>query len=572
MNGFTSGDSRIKYLVLLCGLVFALALSAAAPSSHAAVGDDSFSEVVYSNGGRLVISNSDGSDRRLLTRQGLFPYSGGDVAPEFSPDGSQIAFMGGGSFYDEGGANLMVMDRDGSNLRSLSQIGADPSWAPDGKSIFYLENNEGKQTIKNLSLDGSGTTTVFEHKGPKLRITDLDPSPSGDQLIVGMEGWTKSHGREFARMFLVDTRTGASSLLAKHASRGDWSPDGSRIVFDSKRKRIDEYCWKGRCSSVSHLYVMDADGTGVRRLIPGGGTWNETNSRWSPDGTRISLTSNRNGSNEIYTVKLDGSCLAFLTNGSPDSFQGSWNPTGTGPAGRQGCGNAGAIPVIEYPTRNYGTIFGHPNMWLGESYLSNATSQGHDLEAGEKPWPAVDNDVYYSDCLEFNPNECDYGVSLQTERVCRVLPTVFELWDPVVYKGMVKRRGALVVFWGWEGEKGVAAAEVLSGGRSIWLSSGGPSDWHNEFPRARFLRMVDQLRPTWQVSLSADDLPAAQLAPWTLKMYRKVLRLRQNNSFKVTAKKAGMSKRTLKYQLATARDIERLGPVGQAKGCGVGSD
>ena len=60
-----------------------------------------------------------------------------------------------------------------------------------------------------------------------------------------------------------------------------WSPDGKRIAFTSNRDGNYE------------IYVMNADGTGLRNLTqpPGAGQLRA----WSPDGKRLAFISNRDG-------------------------------------------------------------------------------------------------------------------------------------------------------------------------------------------------------------------------------------------------------------------------------------
>ena len=55
-------------------------------------------EIVYSNGGRIISINADGSDRKVLTRRGKTRTPGrfeepiGDRFPRSSPDGTRILF------------------------------------------------------------------------------------------------------------------------------------------------------------------------------------------------------------------------------------------------------------------------------------------------------------------------------------------------------------------------------------------------------------------------------------------------------------------------------------------------
>ena len=69
-----------------------------------------------------------------------------------------------------------------------------------------------------------------------------------------------------------------------------WSPDGSQIAFSV----VD--------GAFGNVFVMNADGSGEQRDRPDGLVQHQA--AWSPDGSRIAFSSNRDGDNEIYTVKL----------------------------------------------------------------------------------------------------------------------------------------------------------------------------------------------------------------------------------------------------------------------------
>ena len=87
-----------------------------------------------------------------------------------------------------------------------------------------------------------------------------------------------------------------------------WSPEGDKLAFSDHA-----------CTDESDLFVMNADGTGVRQLFETRA--NETEATWSPDGKKIAfdrfkLTSDLGfvpGSGEIYVVGDNGKSLTNLT-------------------------------------------------------------------------------------------------------------------------------------------------------------------------------------------------------------------------------------------------------------------
>ncbi|MFY9558375.1 MAG: winged helix-turn-helix domain-containing protein, partial [Blastocatellia bacterium] len=131
-----------------------------------------------------------------------------DGVPVWSPDGSTIAFWSN----RDGKNEIYVMDPDGSNVRRLTNNLADddvPRWSPDSRKIVFDSERDGNKEIYVMDADG----------GNQTRLTRNDA---------------------------ID-------------SAATWSPDGSKIAFSSNRDNSYPFNFD--------IYVMNPDGSDVRRIV-----------------------------------------------------------------------------------------------------------------------------------------------------------------------------------------------------------------------------------------------------------------------------------------------------------------
>lgn len=91
---------------------------------------------------------------------------------------------------------------------------------------------------------------------------------------------------------LAASRPPASAMVDPNGGRSPaFSPDGTRIAFISSTLHTPPDLW-----------IMNADGTGARRLTTRGAHA----LRWAPDGKSITFLARRKGYDEVMTVALDG--------------------------------------------------------------------------------------------------------------------------------------------------------------------------------------------------------------------------------------------------------------------------
>jgi Tol biopolymer transport system component len=154
-----------------------------------------------------------------------------------------------------------------------------------------------------------------------LRLSSSTPCPSSKAKASGLGStgrssspWATRCGSppRWPRRSTTLTATGWST--AGNDGQGNFSPDGSRITWITDRDGNFE------------IYSGNVDGSGATRLTNSPAL--ELFPEWSPDGTRIAFTSQRDGNEEIYVMNADGTNPVRLTNDPGIDTRPSWAPDG----------------------------------------------------------------------------------------------------------------------------------------------------------------------------------------------------------------------------------------------------
>jgi WD40 repeat protein len=515
-------------------------------------------KVAFSSGGRVFTIAADGSQRHQLTGPShpLSEYIG-DSEPVFSPDRTMLAFV---RFFrvsgDETRSQIYLSQSDGSGQQALTGprrdvYAIDPRWSPDGEWLAFARFSYRHERFVSAILRkrGDGTerrTIAREVLGPLSKtlayLTEPAWAPDGTHLAYTR---TRLDRRAYFRpsLHLINRNGTGRRLLRQDAGTADFSPNGSKIAFSSIRDRNGSNCGSDECSYLGEIYVMNADGTHLRRLTHNKGS--DTDPDWSADGHHLVFSSDRNyphgRSPELYSIAPTGSCLTWLTNGSPASEAPDWEPDASASTDPGGCGATSRPPLVDLrPGVAARERHFHP-LWLGQRFRSMLLSHvGRGGGVG----------FVYDDCAKFRPSDCGREVFLQEGWIC----SHTALAQAGRAKHLLARRGALEVLGQASG------LTVYSGAAQTALRVGGH---HGHGRIARRLAALRQLRGLRQASPSGE-LPDTRVPSDLLRDLRRADAARRRlGSAHAAAEDLGISRGALHARLRLMRALDRLDSFGR---------
>jgi len=230
--------------------------------------------------------NEDGTNLKLINDSLMISSS------SYSGKISLAKIDNSGYFFDK----LYVADTNGNNIVNIPRENYYPVCfilSPKGDKVLFTTDVENSLCV----INSYGTGLKLISNG--IRGTERVPKFSPDGLrIAFFEAPANLH----TALYIINTDGFGKvlvkdSILYQQAAMLDWSPDGSKLVFENGNAPNTKIC------------IIDTNGSKYTVLTDG------VNPSWSRDGSKIAFLKNVNqGLQDVFIIDTDGSNIQNISN------------------------------------------------------------------------------------------------------------------------------------------------------------------------------------------------------------------------------------------------------------------
>jgi Tol biopolymer transport system component len=251
-----------------------------------------------------------------------------DIGPVWSPNGSQLVYQSVSGWA----THYYLVGADGANRREITPDDRPKGllhWSPDGSRLAYLTYHQNPDG----SISGSADLCVTEvatgdtHQAPVENIQDLVWTPDGRSLLAVVRTDDSVAIEMYAANGSHEGRSSEANFL-RDAATVTISPDASKVAYINPVPERDI----GSVADSLNISALDGSNTKSFAIF-----WTEGSIIWSPDSTRIAfvaLTSDFEYA--LYVADAAGAQLRelMLVNTSDESGEmipaaPAWSPDGT---------------------------------------------------------------------------------------------------------------------------------------------------------------------------------------------------------------------------------------------------
>ena len=236
--------------------------------------------------------------------------------PRFTPDGTGIAWTRSDG-YSDAQYRVMPVRTDATKSKQLAIVlgGGGFAYLPDGELV--IERTQAWRT----NYDFSDLWRVDPASGEETRLTWGARAMDVDVSLDGRWAAFAQNGHSHTVLAIAPVEPHAEPIVIYEGEPYDqvmspaWSTDGKHLAF---------VAWQA--GGRRDLYMVDVATHEATRLTDDRAL--DGDPVWSPDGTRIYFTSDRDGVNNVYAIELATRRVRQVTNVRGGAFQPDVSPDG----------------------------------------------------------------------------------------------------------------------------------------------------------------------------------------------------------------------------------------------------
>ena len=241
------------------------------------------------------------------------------LSPTYSPSGDMIAYQA--DFEGDEDYDIYVVDAKGKKRKKVTDGVADnehPEFSPDGSRLAFVSSRESDmENLYTIDLDGSNLTRLTDEPLP---VGDFAWSPDNETIAYG----AGVGDDDYISIVNVRTRKARKILAKRGAEFGisgyygncafQWSNDGRGLLFTSNEE--DDY----------NIGIIDIPRRRRKWLVKSG--HDKHCPQFSPDGTKLAYQEVQDP-NLVLKVR-EGRKTAVVSQKSGHSRSAHWLPDGSG--------------------------------------------------------------------------------------------------------------------------------------------------------------------------------------------------------------------------------------------------